>query len=224
MKKKNILYMALSLVLVAVVAVGGTLAYFSDTTDVMENTFTTGEVSISIIDRTDPGEGQVGGTPIMMDDIFMGIAYGTETPVMPGDELSKIVGVELNDNSQPAYLALKLSIDVDLPGPPPEATPRVMRSALTEEQAIAAIQALIDDEVDSSLWVKGDDNIYYCQVIASTDAQAEMLFTKLQIPFEEWGNEYAGINFRISAEAAGLQAANVADAAEAQPLLAALFV
>lgn len=39
MKKKNVLMMALSLALVAVIAVGGTLAYLTSTTDVVTNTF-----------------------------------------------------------------------------------------------------------------------------------------------------------------------------------------
>lgn len=39
MKKKNVLMMAMSLVLVAVIAIGGTLAYLSDTTDEVKNTF-----------------------------------------------------------------------------------------------------------------------------------------------------------------------------------------
>lgn len=41
MKKKNVLMMALSLALVAVIAVGGTLAYLSAQSDVVTNTFTT---------------------------------------------------------------------------------------------------------------------------------------------------------------------------------------
>ena len=39
MKKKNVLMMALSLCLVAVIAVGGTLAYLSDTDGAVTNTF-----------------------------------------------------------------------------------------------------------------------------------------------------------------------------------------
>ena len=42
MKKKNVLMMALSLALVAVIAVGGTLAYLSATTGPVTNTFTAG--------------------------------------------------------------------------------------------------------------------------------------------------------------------------------------
>lgn len=43
MKKKNVLMMAMSLVLVAVIAVGGTLAYLTSTSDTLTNTFTVGE-------------------------------------------------------------------------------------------------------------------------------------------------------------------------------------
>ena len=42
MKRKNALIAAASLLLVAVIAVGGTLAYFTDTTAQRDNVFTTG--------------------------------------------------------------------------------------------------------------------------------------------------------------------------------------
>ena len=42
MKKKNVLMMAMSLVLVAVIAVGGTLAYLTSDTKTLTNTFTVG--------------------------------------------------------------------------------------------------------------------------------------------------------------------------------------
>lgn len=42
MKKKNVLMMAMSLVLVAVIAVGGTLAYLTSDTETLTNTFTVG--------------------------------------------------------------------------------------------------------------------------------------------------------------------------------------
>lgn len=43
MKKKNVLMMAMSLVLVAVIAVGGTLAYLTSNSGTLTNTFTVGE-------------------------------------------------------------------------------------------------------------------------------------------------------------------------------------
>ena len=43
MKKKNIMTAALSLSLVGVIAVGGTLAYFTDQAETKVNAFTTGK-------------------------------------------------------------------------------------------------------------------------------------------------------------------------------------
>lgn len=51
MKKKNILTIALSLCLAAVIAVGATLAYFTDSSDVKTNVFEMGHVAIDLIDR-----------------------------------------------------------------------------------------------------------------------------------------------------------------------------
>ncbi len=51
MKKRNIALL-LALVLVFGVAVGGTIAYLMDTTQVIENTFTTGNVDIDLTETT----------------------------------------------------------------------------------------------------------------------------------------------------------------------------
>ena len=55
MKRKNALIAAASLLLVAVIAVGGTLAYFTDTTAQRDNVFTTGKVDIGIVDASPAG-------------------------------------------------------------------------------------------------------------------------------------------------------------------------
>lgn len=50
MKKKSILVVAIAVMLVAALVVGGTLAYFTDT-DSAKNTFTVGNVSINLIEQ-----------------------------------------------------------------------------------------------------------------------------------------------------------------------------
>ena len=59
MKKKNVLMMALSLALVAVIAVGGTLAYLSDTTGEVTNTFrfTANGIDLTLAETADDGDG-----------------------------------------------------------------------------------------------------------------------------------------------------------------------
>lgn len=86
MSKRKILVLALSLGMVAILAVGGTLAYFTDT-DKAINTFTVGNVKIQLIEQ----EGNEDGTALV--------------PYEDGKTLMPIVGSaqgEKTDNGQPA--------------------------------------------------------------------------------------------------------------------------
>lgn len=57
MKKKSILVAAIAVMLVAALVVGGTLAYFTDKSEVKDNTFTVGNVKIDLIESTYHREG-----------------------------------------------------------------------------------------------------------------------------------------------------------------------
>ena len=104
--KKIVLAMA-SLGLVATMAIGGTLAYFTDS-DSKENVITMGKVDISLVETSKSDK---------HEDIENGIKY---TEVMPGDQLSKDVDVVVEEGSRDAYIAVKIDItgieeDVALP-------------------------------------------------------------------------------------------------------------
>ena len=62
MKKKSILMAAIAVMLVAVLVVGGTLAYFTDKTDVVDNVFTTGNVKIAVQEEFEQNSKLVPGT------------------------------------------------------------------------------------------------------------------------------------------------------------------
>ena len=204
MKKKNILTAALSLALVAVIAVGATLAYFTDKADEVVNTFTTGNIKIAVVDETNPTEGQVGG---VKDEDTGDIAYGTETPIMPGDVISKQVSVSVDANSQPAWVALKLTVSA---APKPD-------SILTDEEAqaktaatVAAVNDMIEAAYNRTDWLKGTDGVYYYQTgTVATGATANHLFDTLTLVGSDWDNDQAGMTFRIAVEAYAVQAANI---------------
>ena len=83
MKKKNVLMMALSLCLVAVIAVGGTLAYLSDSDTKLVNTFEfANNIEVELWeDQPDPtGNEKITGDP------ETGFSY---TDVVPGQTLNK---------------------------------------------------------------------------------------------------------------------------------------
>lgn len=130
MKKRNLLVAALSLCLVAIIAVGGTLAYFTDQTQTMTNTFTTGKVDIDLYEsvptkynpETNASEiiTNRDGTPFVdpedywyqdgskFPDTKVGLTY---TSVLPGDELPKDMRVLINKDSMPCFFAVHLWVD-----------------------------------------------------------------------------------------------------------------
>ena len=93
MKKKLII--ALSLLVVVAIAVGGTLAYFSMSTDEVENVFTVGKnVKITLIDIFNP-----------------------DSPVYPGADIKKEVGIENSANAtgSDVYAAITAEFKFEAP-------------------------------------------------------------------------------------------------------------
>lgn len=100
MKKKSLLTMLLALTLVAVVGVGATLAYLSDSTNAMTNTFTVG----SGIDITQDESNEE--TP---DDPTDRTEDGNDyTDIQPGDVLVKDPTVTIKANSTECYVFMQL--------------------------------------------------------------------------------------------------------------------
>lgn len=95
MSKKKIIIAFASLAMVATLAIGGTLAYFTDN-DSAVNVVTMGKVDIELVETSDDGE--------VTDE---GIIYEN---VMPGDELDKDVNVQVVAGSQSAYIAVKVEV------------------------------------------------------------------------------------------------------------------
>lgn len=93
MKKKSILMAAIAVMLVAVLVVGGTLAYFTDTKSAT-NTFTTGKVSITL------NEKNADGTPFTQGQKLL---PGSQTK----NNIAKRVTITNNTGSQDAYVWLE---------------------------------------------------------------------------------------------------------------------
>ena len=90
MTKKKILVLALTLAMVAILAVGGSLAYFTDSKKA-ENTFTMGNVQIAIREVFDEMTAQL----------------------IPGKDINKDVFVE-NTGALPAYVRVHIAIPANL--------------------------------------------------------------------------------------------------------------
>lgn len=91
MKKKSIA-VVLALVLLVCCAVGGVLAWLTDTTDSIKNTFTVGNVDISLTETT-----------------------GNSYKMVPGQTIAKDPKVTVNANSEDCYLFVKVEEADNLP-------------------------------------------------------------------------------------------------------------
>ena len=104
MKKKNVLMMALSLTLVAVIAVGGTLAYLTADTGTLTNTFqfTTNGIDLTLAETAAQGEGYTAdATSANAGSNSEGIHY---TNIVPGAAISKEPKLTVAQNSVDCYV------------------------------------------------------------------------------------------------------------------------
>lgn len=203
MNKKSILTAAVSLSLIAVVGVGATLAYFSDSTGTAKNVFTTGLVNIELVDETDSDAAMTGQVPGVPNEEG-GVTY---TDVMPGDNLSKIVGATILDDSQPCWLGFKVSVSSTSP-----------LKETVEQEVVNLVWDSVQKtaQTDPNWIVSVEGNDLYCYRTVETVYNEEdpvanrvLLFNGIQIPGAEWDNRFAGANFEIDVKAAAVQTANL---------------
>lgn len=193
MKTKNILVLALSLCLVAIIAVGGTLAYFTTTTAPKENVFTAGKVAIELVDEgyVPQGHENEGWLIDPKGTADGGVQY---TNVLPGATIGKRVGVNLGENSLDCYVAVKVEF------------------ATTVDKGLdmsAIIEALRTSTAAADAgWVNyyesGNTIIFYNQVPLTKDHTAVELFNQIVVP-TSWGNEIVNKDFSIKVSAAAVQ-------------------
>jgi len=100
--KKKILVISLTVSLIAIAALGATLAYFTDTKDVT-NTFTMGNVKIELKEIV----GYENDQPTYGEPTDGKVDFGT---VLPGSEIIKAPFVK-NIGANDAYVQLKVTID-----------------------------------------------------------------------------------------------------------------
>lgn len=197
MKKKNILTIALSLCLAAVIAVGATLAYFTDNTKPKTNIVTTGNVKIQLNDTSSPEEGQVGGSE---KDDGSGITYDN---IMPGDTVAKLVSVQKLADTQDCYVAIRVDVvDSEEEGKTP--------IGVTEQKDIMddiKASAEANDWLCEDLGRTGTSAIFYLPN-ALIDNEVKELFDTVKIP-DDWDNDVANATFDIDVKAAAVQKANL---------------
>lgn len=208
MNRKKLLITVLSLLLVAAVSVGATLAYFSDTSEAKSNVITLGHVDIDLIDRLPEDYAET------EDDHTWKGTEGkdgiTYEDVLPGDFVEKEVGFSVKSDSMDAWVAIQVqTVVTELPGETETFTKADVEKELSE---------LIQDYVEKSagsVWeavpVSDENNkvTYYFRNVAPGGTDNVLLFDGIQIPGKTWDNAYAGVKFNVNVQAVAVQADNV---------------
>lgn len=197
MNKKKLLVMLSSIALLAVVGVGATLAYFTDSTNIVNN-IVTGYVDISISENAiDPETGEmttIWDYDIENDDIENdGYAMEFEN-VMPGDVLDKDPTISLRKASQSAYVRVKITL--------PTGEDEVYNSQMNE-----LYKNIKDTMVGSGDWAYNQNqDMFYFQNVLNAESSAN-LFRTITIP-ASWDNTLADHEFDIVIQAEAIQSAN----------------
>lgn len=179
MKNKKLLTAAASVALVAVVGIGATLAYFTDT-DEVSNVVTMGHVDIALSEEE---TGNIPGDGLTFDNI------------MPGDVLDKTPQILVYPDSQDAYVRMKMDIEVT-------------GGAITEDDIEELRQSMTEDITGTDTgWYLGADGYYYYNEALSADEEVTF-FDTVTIP-SDWKNNTADGSFTIKLTAEAIQAANI---------------
>lgn len=200
--KKKVALTAAAVALVGTLAVGGTLAWFTDT-ETATNVVTMGKVDILLKE-----DGGTDGNKVTSPE---GLEYKN---VMPGDKFQKAVSIENKGND--AYVRVKIVVSGN----------DVILNSLVDskEEPNKDNDITFLKKVDNEFnaldlnWTKGTINgedVCYAYVptfLLSDKKTEETIFDKIQIPGAEWGNEYVDQKFNIKVVADAIQSKNFDDA------------
>ena len=211
MKKKSILLTLTAVVLAMAIGVGGTIAYFTSTTEDVKNTFTVGNVAITLDeaevtyanDKWTPGEDRV--------------QSNTYENVYPGAELPKDPTIHVADNSQQAYVAMKVVIS----------KAAAWKALAVDHDSLNDLETVFEgyneaDWTKIAATVQGDNLVYvYMWEQGKVSAGDDLcLFTAMNIPAELSSDEIKTIDgFTVTATGYAVQAQGVtAETAKAELL------
>lgn len=199
MKKKNLI-IAVSLVLIAVMSAGATLAYFSAKTEPVTNMFTLGNISASISEPNwNPNPDRV---------------------MVPGDSYLKDPTITIGASSQPAWVFIKVTVS----------DAAALLAAVGEGALLPEIASDLASgwTLMTSPAVAGDTAtyVYGYDKIVGAGASTSPIFTEITLPTSVDGsNTYASLTdgFTIAAQGFAVQAAYVDTLAAAYALAQTQF-
>lgn len=186
--KKKVALTAAAVALVGTLAVGGTLAWFTDT-ETATNTITTGHVDNEIWEASSSELVPDNSKYSKQDDA--GITFTQK--FVPMAKVGKHVKVKINEDSEKAYVRVKVSLPSELTNPGEGIAPAVIAY----------------NTVD---WTKLGDYYYYNYPVGPGEFTSD-LFSSITLP--NWGNnmiERKGTEaLNIGIQADSIQADNLAE-------------
>lgn len=152
MSKRKILLVAAAMCMIAILAVGGTLAYFTDETDVKNNVFTVGNVEIKLEEPNWESEGS------------------EDAPeVYPGEALAKDPTVT-NTGANPCFVRVSV-----------EGLDCLVGEGDGDEMLIHVRTNYVVDALGDG-WVKHTDGYYYYTKVLAAEAVTTPVFDSIVIP------------------------------------------
>lgn len=184
MNRKKISTLIATLALVGTIGLGATLAYLTDSEQVT-NRMTVGTVDINLTEETTQPGTVTGET---------GINF--ETPILPGDIVSKKPIVKLASDSQDSYVRVSVVVS-DVANK--KALPDTAKNDVFED-----VKGKITATGD---WVYSNGYFYYQNIAKATDTDGYVLFETVEFN-PEWKNEVKNSEFTIDIKAEAVQARN----------------
>ncbi len=203
--KKRSLIIAISVLLVAVLSVGATLAYFTAQTETVTNMFTMGNISATISEPSwDPTASHL---------------------LMPADSYDKDPKITIGATSQPAWVFMKVTVT------DAAALQAAVNAVAVDTDLLGGIATALMPSPWTSMAVpsvSGDVKtyIYGYTTTLSASQSTSPIFTEITLPTSVDGSStYASLTdgFTITAQGFAVQAANVDTLAEAYALAQAQF-
>ena len=180
--KKKIFSLALVVCCTAVMAFGGTMAYFT-ADDVATNVITSGKIDIKLNEVTlkvDPETGE-------------SIPFENVTGVMPNEQIDKIVSVENINLAAPAFIRVWVK-------------PEIVLSNENADKQDQVDYSMIKMDFNDKDWTYREGYWYYNKIL-DTSAETDPLFTKVEFN-KEMGNMYQGAQVTVHVTAQAVQSTN----------------
>jgi len=200
MKNKKLIAAVAAAALVAVIGVGATLAYFTDS-DEAKNVLTLGAVDIELTEPNYKGDAEY-------------------VNIVPGDVIVKDPVITLASDSEDAYVRVKLEIDIknQMLGKDENDKEIVLGETELENGIEAdAIKDLMDGtddteglskQIQANGWYfNEEEGYYYFNEKLTQDSNKAIFFRQVNIPFD-WDNDMADTIIRVNVYAEAIQADN----------------